>query len=78
MDKATIKNSCCYLSGSSRRLGILGVVIIVVLDTLIFGSRGWHVALLLAVLVFVSCSYEADAMLNSEIRESPTEEISPY
>lgn len=77
MDQATIRNSCCYVSGSSRRLGIVGVVLFVSIDTLLFGSRIWHVALLLATLLYVSCSYEADAMLHYELTESPTEEMTP-
>ena len=74
LDDETIRNSCCYISPSSRRLSIVGVILLVVVDSL-FSSRVWHVPLLVATLVFACCSYEADAMLvHTELSESTTEE----
>ena len=75
LDDETIRNSCCHISRSSRRLSIVGVILLVVVDSLLFSSRVWHVPLLVATLVFVCCSYESDAMLvYTELSESTTEE----
>lgn len=75
LDDETIRNSCCHISPSSRRLSIVGVILLVVVDSLVFSSRVWHVPLLVATLVFVCCSYEADTMLAyTDLSESTTEE----
>ena len=75
VDEVTIRNSCCHISRSSRRLGVVVVIFSVVVDSLLFSPRLWHVHLLMATLVFVCCSYEADAMLENQISESTTEEV---
>ena len=59
-----IRSSCFYLSRGTRRLVVVSVVVVVVSHAVFVGGEGvTHLVMLLAVMIYLMCSYEATLMI---------------